>query len=632
MVKEDTMTIPCHESLIQGPIVQSLTKLLDAKFFSSSSTAPSVVRFLDIGCGPGECCRMLKSYYGERIAIVGIDPSDSLDTVLAQQPTDIQFFKETIDTYSEKTPAESFDVVFFSKSLHHCDELQNSIDKARKLFHPSGLFIFEELWFPAYDNDIVSLGWLYDRLDLLACAGAFDLKTAKEAILPAVLDKSIRVQDRFEVVIKDCHQHSSEDCRKAIFKNFGQNNIRIIENVPLGRYWLRDLGLKNELGNLMTEFIEQERRAIDKGIIKGLVQKQYLCNDVLVCYPGSVFEGTVMLTLSEPLHVSRLKVVFKGAERVNAAAMGWEKTSNDGRLFAVRTTLLGSRASEQNNSHEKIPAGVHMYNFAVEMPLVNYPPSLDEYLVGCTFSLFACLDLDARHTFKTDTIPVSFRPTLCVAKPSVMSWTTYDAPLHATALLQIGLPCLDFNLFDTQKIPFLFKIVHDSDSVSPFNLSTLYVRISLKRTLTIYYNTYRRSETIEICHMEHLLADLDDTSECAAELSLKKAQLLPTVDYSTQFHVNYSLSCSLRTRHGLWNLTTKKKIFELPIEFGTLSPGTLAIDGLHVYTDVQDPTDMQFKPRFLQASQNTMEYLPAYEELTRPPSYCQLPSPPSSFV
>ncbi|KAI8063216.1 hypothetical protein BC940DRAFT_307837 [Gongronella butleri] len=358
------------------------------------------------------------------------------------------------------------------------------------------------------------------------------------------------------------------------------------------------------------------------------IRPQYLSKHGLLCHPGSVFEGVVKLTLHESFPIDRLKVVFKATERVNYDAMGWEKIKNDdGRLFAVRTHLLGGRASE-NAAPVHLSAGSHTFNFAIELPLVNFPPSLDHHLIGCTFMLFACLDVDSRHTFKSEPFPVVYRPALCVAKPSLTTWSTFDAPIQSNVSLEVRLPSLEYNLEETRSIPLEIRTIANSHHFRPmataFDPHMYQLRVTLKRSLTILHRTYRRTETSIVSHRDLPLPDLQHNDGHFMELALD-AYMLPTVDFSTRFNITYSLQFSLRVKHG--PLSTRKKLFDLPIDFGTLSPGSFAMSGLQVYTDVQDPLDMQFKPKFLQASQEPVEYLPPYESLERPPSYCRQAPP-----
>ncbi|KAI8096386.1 uncharacterized protein BX664DRAFT_291240 [Halteromyces radiatus] len=360
---------------------------------------------------------------------------------------------------------------------------------------------------------------------------------------------------------------------------------------------------------------------------------QYLnTNRQLVCYPGSVFEGLVKLTLSEPMSFQRLKIIFKATERVNYDAMGWEKIKNDdGRLFAVRTTLLGQPVSSNiENNQTTLEAGEHVYPFAVELPLVNYPPSIDHHLIATTFVLLGSLERDTGangHSFRSLPYSVYFRPALqtrvnktLLSHPS--DYSEHTASLTHRISAHLSLPSLEYNLFDTTHIPIQFTLYAANEQYFA-DISLQQLHIALKQTITIYHKSFSRTETTMIHHVDSRMTNTSSSSSSMVFDCLLKIdqQLLPSVNYSTRFKVDYCLIVSVKTRHG--PLSTKKKLFNLPIHFGTLPPGTLPHETIQLYTEeeVIQSTNLSFKPKFLRPLNNPVEFLPAYDELYRPPSY-----------
>ncbi|KAI8344402.1 hypothetical protein BC941DRAFT_497691 [Chlamydoabsidia padenii] len=385
---------------------------------------------------------------------------------------------------------------------------------------------------------------------------------------------------------------------------------------------------------------------------------QYLTdNGKLVCYPGSVFEGLVKLTLVEPMAFQRLKVIFKATERVNYDAMGWEKIKNDdGRLFAVRTTLLGRQMQPtNNNSNIILETGEHAFSFAIELPMVNYPPSIDHHLIGTTFTLIASIERGSDvlgHAFRSLPYLVDFRPALQTRASKILppppssitlsssSTATATPPMtpetptspfmseHVAQLSQritahLSLPSLEYNLFDTSKIP-LQLTLHAANEHHFADITLQQLHISLKQTLTILHKSFTRTETTTLHHIDpritNMLTPSSSTMVYKCYLDIN-SNLLPTVDYSTRFKVDYILSVSVKTRHG--PISTKKKLFNLPIHFGTLPAGTLPHDTIQLYTEdeVINSTCLMFKPKFLKPLNDPVEFLPAYDELYRPPSY-----------
>ncbi|CAO3598481.1 unnamed protein product [Absidia cylindrospora] len=410
---------------------------------------------------------------------------------------------------------------------------------------------------------------------------------------------------------------------------------------------------------------------------------QYLTdNGNLICYPGSVFEGLVKLTLAEPIVFQRLKIVFKATERVNYDAMGWEKIRNDdGRLFAVRTTLLGRHMqhSGDTNNNTVLQAGEHIFSFAIELPLVNYPPSIDHHLVGTTFTLVASIERGTGvngHIFRSTPYLVCFRPALQtrvnkVLPSSLSASSEHVAPLTQRIMAKLSLPSLEYNLFDTIKIPLKLTLTAANDNHFA-DISLQQLHISLKQTITIVHKTFTRTETTTVSHIDHRISNMlspptspvsspptigsssmtspplplsssaasSSSSVSSSSMSSSSSSsssstpsivyqgelaidsnLLPTVGYSSRYKVDYMLSVSVKTRHG--PLSTKKKLFNLAIHFGTLPAGMLPNEAIQVYTEeeVINSTCLLFKPKFLKPLNDPVEFLPAYDELYRPPSY-----------
>ena len=68
---------------------------------------------------PGDFALISKETFNGKINITAIDPSDDIEQAFKKSiGSDVQFLKEDIFTYKSD---EKFDVVLFSKSLHHCN-------------------------------------------------------------------------------------------------------------------------------------------------------------------------------------------------------------------------------------------------------------------------------------------------------------------------------------------------------------------------------------------------------------------------------------------------------------------------------------------------------------------------------
>ena len=66
---------------------------------------------------------MLKQQYQERIDLTAIDPSEKDIEFASKHNVDVKYIATTVLDMDVEENREKFDVVVFSKSLHHCDPL-----------------------------------------------------------------------------------------------------------------------------------------------------------------------------------------------------------------------------------------------------------------------------------------------------------------------------------------------------------------------------------------------------------------------------------------------------------------------------------------------------------------------------
>ncbi|KAF7731859.1 hypothetical protein EC973_007690 [Apophysomyces ossiformis] len=121
--------------------------------------------------------------------------------------------------------------------------------------------------------------------------------------------------------------------------------------------------------------------------------------------PGSVINGSALLTLDKSILAHNIRVVFKCEE------MDMNKTTTT--LFSVEALVWGKAASAEEEPHELVE-GSHMYLFAIRLPLVNYPPSIRDTYVGhqIEYSVQGFLELqsDTLSCAKTAPVPVMYLP------------------------------------------------------------------------------------------------------------------------------------------------------------------------------------------------------------------------------
>ncbi|KAL9556861.1 hypothetical protein MBANPS3_001683 [Mucor bainieri] len=109
-----------------------------------------------------------------------IDPSDDISQAFKTSTgSDVHFLKEDIFTFKSGQP---LDLVLFSKSLHHCNPVDQALKNAYGLLAENGMLISEEIQFEMiYNNGDVA--WFLNRIDL--------------PIMTRIMDTSLPISQRW---------------------------------------------------------------------------------------------------------------------------------------------------------------------------------------------------------------------------------------------------------------------------------------------------------------------------------------------------------------------------------------------------------------------------------------------------
>ncbi|ORZ18614.1 S-adenosyl-L-methionine-dependent methyltransferase [Absidia repens] len=242
------------------------TGILDSRHFSQRQTDVPL-RVLEIGCGPGDFAHLLKNHYKEKISLTALDPSECAIKQAQSKNIDVAFHNKGILDWQPSQPDNEYDVVIFTKSLHHCDELEKCVQRARNLLAKDGVLLVEEL---QLDNmDTVSINWMFDRIDLLTAAN----RLSSHGLHPphtAIIDRTIPGVQRWGDFLQHRTCHPSQDVKDAIYSVFGKENTKLLENVPFMHYFLPRYNLEDsDIGkSILTEFMAQEDRALVNNTIK----------------------------------------------------------------------------------------------------------------------------------------------------------------------------------------------------------------------------------------------------------------------------------------------------------------------------------------------------------------------------
>ncbi|MDN5212042.1 class I SAM-dependent methyltransferase [Fulvivirgaceae bacterium BMA12] len=118
---------------------------------------PNGLRVLEVGCGSGEfAARFIET----GATLVALDTDQ--DAIEAAHAKGVNAINTSFLSYDD----DPFDIIIFTRSLHHIHELKTALAQAKALLKPTGKLILEE--FDLANVDHTTTRWYYDILTLLA--------------------------------------------------------------------------------------------------------------------------------------------------------------------------------------------------------------------------------------------------------------------------------------------------------------------------------------------------------------------------------------------------------------------------------------------------------------------------------
>ncbi|KAI9478556.1 MAG: hypothetical protein EXX96DRAFT_525187 [Benjaminiella poitrasii] len=131
--------------------------------------------------------------------------------------------------------------------------------------------------------------------------------------------------------------------------------------------------------------------------------------DKAIAYgPGSIINGSLMITNDKPLSAYNLRIVFK-CEEVESS-----KKETTTTIFSVDSIIWGNSREDKQQLPNELSTGSHMYLFAIRLPQVNYPPSIHRSHFAhhrISYSLQAFLDLVSTSSpYAAPLIPILYLP------------------------------------------------------------------------------------------------------------------------------------------------------------------------------------------------------------------------------
>jgi 2-polyprenyl-3-methyl-5-hydroxy-6-metoxy-1,4-benzoquinol methylase len=172
--------------------------------FVQAHTQPA--RLLEVGCGDGALASRLAAMGYQVVAL------DASATAVAEAR------RRGLDARIARWPdfdEAPFDVVLFTRSLHHIRPLDRAVARAKELLKPQGRVLVEDFAYNAIGT--LAAEWLYQILSVLDAAGL--LRSDGDSFAKQLLQHEGALAAWREA--HDHHLHSAEAMASCLQKNFG---------------------------------------------------------------------------------------------------------------------------------------------------------------------------------------------------------------------------------------------------------------------------------------------------------------------------------------------------------------------------------------------------------------------------
>jgi SAM-dependent methyltransferase len=134
---------------------------------------PPPARVLEAGCGRGALAAALGELGYE---VTGVDRNADMAAAARERGV-------TVIEADVRDVSGEYDVVLFTRSLHHAEDLDGILAHAGTLLAPGGQIIIEEFAWERVDD--AAAAFLYDNRDLLVATGVLDADTPTGNLLDA---------------------------------------------------------------------------------------------------------------------------------------------------------------------------------------------------------------------------------------------------------------------------------------------------------------------------------------------------------------------------------------------------------------------------------------------------------------
>ncbi|GAA5805642.1 hypothetical protein EDC94DRAFT_626742 [Helicostylum pulchrum] len=406
----------------------------------------------------------------------------------------------------------------------------------------------------------------------------------------------------------------------------------------------------------MMESILNRRKSMAKGSVASIsieILPEYgwsvgSDNNERVFGPGTLFRGYVVVNCKElSERASRLHLLFQGSESMLAYDIGLgAMRSSTIQFFKVHRTLW----KKVDALDVLKPMNTYKFLFTIQMPLVQFPPSMSHDFYKCTFKLSAYLypSLEFGKMPVVAQLNIQYIPCIetRVPKSPIYLQDVKKKKEEVKSSSMVELSSTEFVSGDTIKAVIHVRKASDT-TMSPIS-DILNVVLCLYQISTFQIDEEPISERLIETQTHIIRTHTSGTGQYRVSLKLNES-LLPSFTYGKVMCLSYKLKIKIyvkksKVTNGLennnaensihYNDDTKKSlkkylvlpwssavsVFESPIVIGTMGRGIRADDQLRVYTGVSSrPRNALYIPSFIQDDESE-DMLPKYEA-SRLPSY-----------
>ncbi|CAO3612247.1 unnamed protein product [Cunninghamella echinulata] len=357
--------------------------------------------------------------------------------------------------------------------------------------------------------------------------------------------------------------------------------------------------------------------------------------------PNSCFSGEIQLKLSKAFKIDRVRLVFQGVESlppfdVSPGVVRGKKNA----LFGVQQTLW-----ESKDGSPMLDANTYHYSFTLQLPNVQYPPSVRNDYYACNYKLIAVAELQSQNgsyeTLFINEEPVLYMPyveTRPLKQPSLVQQQQQQSDLTVFTKFQ------SFDYVVGDSIIGSIQVNSFINSNSNQNVSTL-MKKSIEVSLRVYQTTKNllfddvTGSTCLVAYNNYKLYPVSTTTIDKKKSKLSYSSnieldlpfdLPPTFTYSSLASMTYKLCINVK-RKGPLSMWADEVNMEYPLTMGTLGYGVRSSPDLQVYTLV-DKTIV--RPTFMKSLEYedalpvyTSDKLPTYNDVSTTKTLTTLVNP-----